>query len=304
MELYGVARDDLQEMIAQLQQALFHHQQWHAALIRALICKLPADQHDFIPDAHHECRFGQWYYGKVPEKLRNLPGFIALGNEHQRMHQLATKLLIEAKAGGTVIAFDFDNFTNALDRMRLEISALECELENVLYNHDPLTGAINRFGILPALREQQELIKREVLSCCIAMVDLDNFKDINDLHGHLVGDYVLTAAARYLIKHLRPYDKIFRYGGEEFLILMQHTEVTSCYDMMERLRKGLATMSIEIDKKELPIHITASFGVVLLVHDAPVETSIDRADKAMYAAKAAGRNCVRIWSAGDVSSYS
>ncbi|MGJ0514870.1 MAG: diguanylate cyclase [Methylomicrobium sp.] len=295
MELYGVARDDLQEMIAQLEQALFHHQQWHAALIRALICKLPADQHDFTPESHHECRFGQWYYGKVPEKLRNLPGFIALGNEHKRMHQLAAKLLLEAKAGGTVIPFDYDNFSNALDRMRLEISALEFELENVLYNHDPLTGAINRFGILPALREQQDLIKREVLSCCIAMVDLDNFKNINDLYGHIVGDHVLTATVRYFIKHLRPYDKIFRYGGEEFLLLMQHTELASCYDMMERLRNGLASISIDIDKKELPIHITASFGVVLLDHDTPVETSIDRADKAMYAAKAAGRNCIRIW---------
>ncbi|MGJ0483241.1 MAG: diguanylate cyclase [Methylomicrobium sp.] len=295
MELYGVALDDLQEILNQLKQALFHHQQWHAGLIRALICKLPADQHDFSPQSHHECRFGQWYYGKVPEKLRTLPGFIALGNEHERMHQLATKLLLEAKAGDTVIAFDYDNFSNALDRMRLEIAALECELENVLYNHDPITGAINRFGILPALREQQELIKREVLSCCIAMVDLDNFKGINDLHGHLAGDYVLTKSARYLIEHLRPYDKIFRYGGEEFLLLMQHTDLTACYDMLERLREGLASLPINYNNQGQPIHVTASFGVVLLDHDTPVETSIDRADKAMYAAKAAGRNCVRVW---------
>ena len=75
---------------------------------------------------------------------------------------------------------------------------------------------------------------------------------------------------------------------------MQHTEVTPCFDMVERLRAGLASMSIDFDGKE-PIHITASFGVVLLEPDIPVETSIDRADKAMYAAKAAGRNCVRIW---------
>jgi diguanylate cyclase len=296
MELYDITRDELQGMLAQLEQALFNHQQWHAGLIRALTCRLPYDQHDISPQAHQECRFGQWYYGKVPEKLRDLPGFIALGKAHKLMHQLAAKLLIEATAGKPVIAFDFDNFANSLDRMRLEISALQRELENALYNHDALTGAITRVGILPALREQQELVKRELQSCCIVMVDLDNFKVINDLYGHLAGDCVLTASVHYLIEHLRPYDKVFRYGGEEFLLLMQHTELAFCYDMMERLREGLASMPIDFDGKK-PVTITASFGVVLLDPDAPVETSIDRADKAMYAAKAAGRNCVRIWDA-------
>lgn len=294
MELYDISRDELQEILAQLKQALIQHQQWHAALIRTIICKLPGDQNDISPEAHHKCRFGQWYDGKVPEKLRNLPGFIALGEEHKRMHQFAAKLLIEAKTGNPVNAFDFDNFSNVLDRMRLELSALESEFENLLYNHDSLTGAINRFGILPALREQQELIKRELQSCCIVMVDLDKFKDINDLHGHLAGDRVLTASAHYIIAHLRPYDKVFRYGGEEFLLLMQHTALTPCLETVERVRAGLASMPIDFDGKE-PIHITASFGVALLDPDAPVGTSIDRADKAMYAAKAAGRNRVQIW---------
>lgn len=294
MELYDITRDELQGMLAQLEQARFNHQQWYAALIRALACRLPGDQHDISPQAHQECRFGQWYYSEVPEKLRDLPGFIALGKAHKLMHQLAAKLLIEAKTGKPVSTFDFDNFSNSLDRMRLEISALERELENALYNHDSLTGAITRIGILPALREQQELIKRELQSCCIVMVDLDNFKVVNDIHGHLAGDCVLTASAHYIIEHLRPYDKVFRYGGEEFLLLMQHTELTPCYDMIDRLREGLASMPINFNGKK-PIHITASFGVVLLDSDTPVETSIDRADKAMYAAKAAGRNCVRVW---------
>ena len=296
MERYDVTRDELQGILAQLEQALFHHQQWHAAMIRALTCRLPGDQHDLSPEAHHECRFGQWYYGKVPEKLRELPGFIALGKAHEHMHQLAARLLIEAQGGNPVTAFDYDNFSNALDRLRLEISALEHELANLLYNHDALTGAITRFGILPALREQQELVKRGIQSSCIVMMDLDNFKDINDRYGHPAGDLALTAAVRYLIEHLRPYDKVFRYGGEEFLLLMQRAELELCQNMVERLREGLAMISIDFDGKT-PIRITASFGVVLLDPDTPVETSIDRADKAMYAAKAAGRNCVRLWDA-------
>ncbi|BBI99193.1 hypothetical protein FGKAn22_08860 [Ferrigenium kumadai] len=297
MALYDVTRDELQGILAQLEQALYNHQQWHAALIRTLVCNLPGDRHDLNPEAHQECRFGQWYYGKVPEKLRNHAGFIAMGEEHRRMHQLAATLLMEARAGKTVATFDFDNFANALDRLRLEIAALERELEDSLYNHDSLTGAITRFGILPTLREQQELIKRETQLCCIAMMDLDNFKAVNDLHGHLVGDQVLAATVHYVIEHLRPYDKVFRYGGEEFLLFLQHTELALGYDMLERLREGLAAMSVDIDG-QTEVRITASFGLALLDSEAPVETSIDRADKAMYAAKSAGRNCVRIWEAG------
>jgi len=293
MEHYDLSREELQGMLTQLEQALINHQQWYAAMMRAITCKLPSDLCDLSPEAHQHCGFGQWYYSEATVKLRDYPGFIALGEVHKLMHQLAAKLLIEAKAGNPVITFDFDNFSNALDRMRLEISALQHELENLLYNHDSLTGAITRFGILPAFREQQALIKRGVQSCCIVMMDLDNFKAINDNRGHLAGDRVLKASVRYIIEHLRPYDKIFRYGGEEFLLLMQHIELASCYDMVERLREGLASMSIDLGE-EKPIHITASFGVVLLDPDVPVEISIDRADKAMYSAKAAGRNCVQI----------
>jgi diguanylate cyclase len=109
MVLYDISREELQGMLAQLEQAIFQHQLWHAAVIRALLCKLPCDQHDISPEAHHECRFGQWYYGKIPAQLRDLPGFITLGNEHKHVHQLAAKILIEAKAGNTVVAFDYDN---------------------------------------------------------------------------------------------------------------------------------------------------------------------------------------------------
>ncbi|SHM15626.1 diguanylate cyclase [Rhodanobacter sp. OK091] len=294
MALDDVTRDELQGIIAQLKESLYNHQQWHSALIRALICKLPGDKHDIGINAHTECRFGQWYYSKAPEKISTHPGYIALGDEHQRLHHMARLLLIAANANSVISTLDYDNFANALERMRLEIFALERELENTLFNHDSLTGAITRFGILPTLREQQELVKRHAQLCYIAMMDLDNFKAINDLHGHAAGDIVLTQSVRYLIKHLRPYDKVFRYGGEEFLLCLPYTELMSGHDRVMKLNEGLASLEIDVGEKE-PIHITASFGLTLLDPELPVETSIDRADKALYAAKAAGRNCLKIW---------
>lgn len=296
MALYDVTRDELQRTLAQLEQALNYHQEWHAALVRSLVCKLSSDRRDISPEAHKECRFGQWYYSNESIKLRDHPGFIAMGDAHCNMHQLGARLLIEATAGSLVTILDYDKFANSLQRLRLEISALQRELEDSLYNRDSLTGAITRFGILPTLREQQELVKRHTQLCCIAMMDLDGFKAVNDLHGHLVGDQVLAASVHYIVEHFRPYDKVFRYGGEEFLLCMPHAELMPCHHMVERLCAGLAKMAINTGEKE-PIHITASFGVALLDPDVPVETSIDRADKAMYAAKSSGRNCVRVWDA-------
>lgn len=294
MALNEVTRDEMQKAVGQLREALHSHQQWYGALTRTLVCKLPSDKRDTDPEAHKKCRFGQWYYSNGPAKLRTHTAFIAIGEAHQRMHHFARDLLIAANAGGTTPSLDFDNFANSLDRLRLAVDALERELEDTLFNHDHLTGAITRFGILPTLREQQELVKRRAEQCCVVMVDLDHFKKINDLHGHLAGDQVLAASARYLIQHLRPYDKVFRYGGEEFLLCLPYLGLANGRERAASLCEGMAAMEIDIGKGG-PVHISGSFGVTLLDPLVPVESSIDRADQAMYAAKAAGRNCVRVW---------
>jgi diguanylate cyclase (GGDEF)-like protein len=247
-------------------------------------------------DAHHECRFGQWYYSREPGRLRRHAGFAAIEVEHERMHRLAAELLLAATAGKPVALHEYDDFANTLERLRLEIHTLKREYEDSLYNHDSLTGAYGRNGMLTKLREMQELVKRRVQSCCIAMMDLDEFKTINDLHGHVAGDQVLAASAYYVMEHLRPYDNTFRYGGEEFLICLQNADLKHGHVLVERLREGLAALHIAVEGKE-PVHVTASFGITLLDPDVAVEQTIDRADKALYAAKAAGRNCSRLWEA-------
>jgi diguanylate cyclase (GGDEF)-like protein len=293
MERFDISREELLGMLTQLEQAYVNHLQWYNGVIRTITCKLPIDPHETSPRAHHACRFGQWY-GSMESDLHVFSSFLPLGKEHERMHQVAARLLAGVRDGKPVTAPDFDEFAGAIDLLRLQISAFKSELENLLYNHDPLTGAINRLGILPALREQTEIAKRGIQTCCLSMMDIDRFKDINDRFGHAGGDRVLRATVHFIIEHLRPYDKIFRYGGEEFLLLLQHTELAQCSDILERVREGIASASIDLGGGQ-SISITASFGVALLAPDVPVETSIERADKAMYAAKAAGRNCVRIW---------
>jgi diguanylate cyclase (GGDEF)-like protein len=297
MSLVTLNPEELPAILSQLDQAIYNHQQWFDALCRTLICRLPANRHDLSVEAHRECLLGQWYYnGGAPAKLHAHPGFIALGAEHEHMHRQATLLLEMARTGTTIDTANFDSFANSLQRVRLQILTLMREVEDLLRNADPLTGASNRTQMLSKLREQQELVKRGVHRCCVAMMDLDHFKGVNDTRGHLAGDRVLTAVAHYVIEHLRPYDRIFRFGGEEFLLCLLDSDLPRGQEMAERLRQGVAELSIDVGEGE-PVRITASFGLTLLESGIPVEATIDHADKAMYAAKLAGRNQVRVWDA-------
>jgi len=293
MATLNITHDDSRIVVLQLDQAIYNHNKWYESLLRTLVCRLPYDGRDVEKDAHRKCRFGQWYYNHPPHELRNHPGFIAIEAEHERMHRLAAGLLMTEAAGETVSLLDFENFNNSVDNTRLQLQSMKHELEDLLFNHDPLTRAYSRIGMLTKLRELLELVKRNVESCCIAMMDLDHFKTVNDVHGHLAGDKVLAVLAGDIMARLRPYDKLFRYGGEEFLISMPHTDSKSGLNVVERLREGIAASSIHYEGKE--IRIAASFGLTLLDPDVSVEKTVERADRALYAAKSSGRNCTRIW---------
>ncbi|HEY9147844.1 MAG TPA: GGDEF domain-containing protein, partial [Gammaproteobacteria bacterium] len=126
-------------------------------------------------------------------------------------------------------------------------------------------------------------------------LDLDHFKRVNDRHGHQVGDQVLKRLARYILSNIRPYDRLFRYGGEEFLLSMPQTPLDSAAALAERLREEIARQPLaEIDDEA--ITVTVSFGVAELTAECEVETVIQRADQALYSAKRSGRNRVCRWS--------
>ena len=279
--------------LKELEQAVYNHDQWAENLYGTLICRSTPDERDVSPDAHHQCRFGQWYHKAGTTILKNHPGYAEIGIEHERMHQYATSLL-RASISNVPISFkDYERFLTALKRLKLEIATVQNELQTALFNLDPLTGTPSRTGMLSALREQLELVRRNH-TCAIAMMDLDRFKAINDKYGHIAGDKVLIGMAHYIMAHLRPYDKVFRYGGDEFLICLPDTDQQTAHDIASRFVVELGSLPFAADGKG-EFHITASFGLTTLAFDIPVEQSIDRADKALYVAKMQGQNRVVVW---------
>ncbi len=164
--------------------------------------------------------------------------------------------------------------------------------------HDPLTALWNRGAILDLLQRETQRRQRNSASLGVMMIDLDHFKQINDTHGHLIGDIVLREVARRLRAAIRPYDYIGRYGGEEFLILVPSCTVVDLVASAERLRICAAQPSIQTDGG--PISATISIGLIAAVPQSrdPLEYEhlLRASDAALYRAKANGRNRVEIGS--------
>jgi diguanylate cyclase len=296
MGIETLSSKDLHAAVTELDRCLYNHEQWLDALFGTLICGLQPDERDLHADAHRRCRLGQWYFSgsEIVAVLVKQPGFAELGVQHERMHSHAANMLRSSQAGEDIPLHEYQRFINALKTMRLEFSTLRQDMEAMLQEIDPLTGVPSRLGMLTKMREQQALVERGVQSCCLAMMDLDHFKAVNDQFGHPAGDMVLVSFTRHMTQTLRPYDKVFRYGGEEFVIVMPDTTRDQGLAVIGRLRQGLASIPHALEAEE-PVHVTASFGLVPLEPGVSIENSIDRADKALYAAKAAGRNRCIAW---------
>ena len=161
---------------------------------------------------------------------------------------------------------------------------------------DALTGAVSHSEVLAALKRALHAAQRKGRPLCIAMVDLDFFKKVNDTHGHLVGDEVLHDVTARMRSSVRDFDTVGRYGGEEFVIILENAPLVTAATILERVRRHVAQSPIKV--KGLEVHLTLSQGVAAANKTDDVESLLQRADSALYAAKSAGRNCIRVAEAG------
>lgn len=158
---------------------------------------------------------------------------------------------------------------------------------------DPLTGLYNRRWLDESLRALLEHYNSRGGSLSLLMLDLDRFKQFNDIHGHLAGDRALACFAAVVRDQLRAGDHVARFGGEELVALLPDTQVAEALRIAERVRSSLRVTPItDHDGNPLP-HLSVSIGVSAWQEQDTPRKLLDRADSALYAAKAAGRNCVR-----------
>ena len=154
---------------------------------------------------------------------------------------------------------------------------------------DELTGAPNRRRLLAELRERFQEFHRYGHPVSVLMLDIDNFKRLNDRYGHVVGDRVLCELTRLCTEHLRSVDTLARFGGEEFAVLLPNTTVGEACRLADRLRQSIAESPMALDAETGSVTVSVGVSAVRAA-DPEVESVIKRADDALYAAKRAGRN--------------
>lgn len=164
---------------------------------------------------------------------------------------------------------------------------LEDELKR-LATVDPLTGAMNRRNFNSLFSRALKRVARHEAPLCLAMLDLDHFKEINDLHGHQAGDEALRQFSRYCERQARGTDVFARIGGEEFVLLMADTDIEGAKKILGRLREGVAAMRLHGSQGMFQIQVSA--GIAQYRRGDSMESLTQRADKALYEAKLAGRN--------------
>ena len=285
----------LQKTLQQLEQATLDHAAWRDHLLRVLSGRQACEPNDLAADAHRHCLFGQWYFERTLPELRELPSFAMLGAEHENQHRIAARLLRGLAAGQPAGRMAIDELEDASERLSYALYFVRREIECSLHSRDALTDAHSSGAMVRDLRDWHALARQPGRQCCIALMELDDLREINAVHGYSVGAQALVTAVKVVAAHLRLSDKVFRYDGSKFLIRLSGTDLAPGKKVITRLREAVAHgfTSVGVDGVALPV--TASFGVALLDPEVDAMESIDRADQALTLAKAAGRNRIIAW---------
>src|SRR3569623_633095 len=156
---------------------------------------------------------------------------------------------------------------------------------------DPLTGTSNRAALDTTLVREVEMARRHATALSMIVIDIDLFKAINDSFGHAIGDEVIKNLTCVIDKVIRKSDMLFRFGGEEFVVLLSNTERDGALLLAERIRREVEKTTVRTTHRHVPI--TISLGGATLANDDSAQMLFEKADRALYQAKASGRNCVR-----------
>lgn len=228
---------------------------------------------------------------KVNQHLNTLLSKVNHGMSPRQLHEAVDELLAETR----LAINNGELLTERLNTAMVEVNKLKKELEQTKREAktDTLTGLANRKAFDELVNKVTQNADGSGLDVCLLFCDLDHFKDINDKHGHLVGDQVLKVIANTLKDSVKGRDLVARYGGEEFSIILLNTSLQHAKGLADNIRQEVASKRIQRkDTQESLGQITISFGVARYVPSEGVESFMQRADRALYMSKRKGRNCV------------
>ena len=218
----------------------------------------------------------------APQALReDIDGYLYMQKVLSAILTLDMNLAVEAYH-----YYEIENLATTVEHLRDESTHLRQQA-----NFDALTGIYNRERIVNLLNKAMNDVPKDH-ALCLIMADLDHFKKVNDSYGHLVGDAVLKWVATRLRRSMRAFDHFGRYGGEEFMIVLQNTDLEEAQEIAARLRQTVSQAPFHTD--DINIKMTISLGLTQFRMGDTAKSFIERADTALYQAKHTGRNRVSV----------
>jgi two-component system chemotaxis response regulator CheY len=215
----------------------------------------------------------------IDEKPKVVMGLEAGADEYLTKPFNKNELLARIASGKRILMLE-----QQLTEARQQVEALAM--------YDGLTGALNRRAIEECAEAEFQTIARSKRPMSVILLDVDHFKNVNDQFGHAAGDQTLRQIAKALKENLRGYDRVGRWGGEEFILILPDTELKDALMAAERLRAQIGEMKIPLENEET-ISVRISLGVACTTNGFPsLSKLVDAADQALYKAKQNGRNRV------------
>jgi diguanylate cyclase len=280
----------IETFVGELDTAIEAHLDWSRRVLRcAVLHETPAA--DVLgTDAHRLCRFGKWF-GAHRDSFDALDADATarIFDTHERMHDAVRALCSAIVTTGSGAATDLDTFERSQASLVSDLARLKTSLLARCARHDSLTGLPLRYGLEEEYQRCRASAHRLHVELALVLIDVDHFKRVNDIHGHGVGDRALQHVADILRRQARTGEPVFRFGGEEFLLLLHAENSEAAAIAAERILAAVRDTPLILEDRTV-LALSVSAGLVEVGADESMANAISRADQAMYAAKRAGRD--------------
>ncbi|MBU1658162.1 diguanylate cyclase [bacterium] len=282
-----------------IEKNIIQHYESHLLWLTSLaICMRDKEVNNFQLD-ESMCSFGQWLHNGAKKIIQNDLKYKTLNTLHNNLHVFAKNILAHLHNDEYHILL---TYLEKCELLSLSIGTELALIDNIIMNQkvtkDPLTNALGRDGLIPVFENQYELSLATSNPFVLAICDLDYFKNVNDVYGHVAGDEILKLFVRIVKKYIRNSDSIIRYGGEEFVIVLPAVKKAKGLDILEKIRKCFENTLLEYEGNH--IKSTVSMGVMEITPEYYYKKSflneyINIVDKKLYLAKNSGRNKIEVY---------
>lgn len=278
------------EFVYELDAAVEAHQDWSRRILRCAVLGASPGADVLEASAHRLCHFGLWFTAnKVYFEKLDMQKTDRIERAHQYMHDAVRSLCMDLLEQNRGKSADLDQYESSQSELLVLLADLKTLHLASSGRQDVLTGLPSRYGLEAEFIQFRKTCHRHNMQCYVGMIDVDHFKLVNDTYGHPIGDIALRHLAKTLRSVVRANELLFRFGGEEFLVLLQCESVDAAMAASQRIVEMVRATPVTTPPGDL-LALTVTLGLAQVGETEEIAQAIERADKALYVGKNSGRD--------------